>query len=112
MIDKKTEQILLKVADYENNDKQQYSKRLFGLFITAIIAFILYGVLDFMGLTSTKGYEGIASFALGIVFGTLLVGALYTSQYMAKIHAFKHRLIYKARTLNRDKEDNDNAKDE
>lgn len=112
MIDKKTEQILLKVADYENIDKQQYSKRLFRLFIAAIIAFILYGALDVMGLTSTKGYENIASYALGIVFGTLLVGALYTSQYMAKIQAFKHRLIYKTRTLNWNTEDNDNEKGE
>lgn len=38
-------------------------------------------------------------FALGIVFGTLLVGALYTSRYMSKIQAFKQRLL--DRTENR-----------
>ena len=104
MIDKKTEQMLLKVADYENNEKQRYSKRVCGLFIAAIAAFILYSVLDFMGLASERGYEDIASYAMGIVFGALLVGALYTSRYMAKIQAFKHRLLYKTGKMERDKE--------
>lgn len=112
MIDKKTEQMLLKVADYENNEKQRYSKRVCGLFIAAIAAFILYGVLDFMGLASERGYEVIASFALGIVFGALLVGALYTSRYMAKVQAFKHRLLYKTGKPDWDKENYDNGKGE
>ena len=97
MVDKKTEQVLLKVADYEKNDKQRYSRRICGIFIAAIAAFVLYGVLDFMDLTEQSGYEEVASFALGIVFGALLVGALYTSRYMAKIQAFKQRLLYRAR---------------
>ena len=81
MIDKKTEQTLLKVANYENNNNQKFSKRLCILFLTAIFAFIVYSVLEFMGLSSTKGYEQIASYSLGWVFGALVVGALYTSRY-------------------------------
>ena len=95
MIDKKTEQMLLKVADYENEEKQRFSKRICGLFITAILAFILYGVLNFTGLDTQSGYEQIATYAMGIVGGALLVGALYTSGYMAKIQAFKKRLMHK-----------------
>ena len=41
MIDKKTEQMLLKVADYESNEKQRFSRRICGLFVVAIFAFIL-----------------------------------------------------------------------
>lgn len=96
MIDKKTEQMLLKVADYENEEKQRFSRRLCGLFIAAILAFILYGVLNFTGLDTQSGYEQIATYAMGIVGGTLLVGALYTSGYMAKIKAFKKRLMQKS----------------
>lgn len=96
MIDKKTEQMLLKVADYESNEKQRFSRRVCGLFIAAILAFILYGVLNFTGLDTKNGYEQIATYAMGIVFGALLVGALYTSGYMAKIQAFKKRLLHKA----------------
>ena len=96
MIDKKTEQALLKVADYENQDKIKFSKRMCGLFIAAIIAFVVYAVINVQGLASTGVYERIASFALGMVFGTLLLGALFTSRYMAKIQAFKQRLLRKA----------------
>ncbi len=96
MIDRKTEQILLKVADYESNEKQSFSKRVCGLFIAAILAFVLYGVLNFTGLDTKDGYEQIASYAMGIVGGALLVGALYTSGYMAKIQAFKKRILYKS----------------
>lgn len=102
MIDKKTEQVILKVADYESNEKQRFSRRLCGLFIAAIIAFILYGVLNYKGLDTKNGYEQVASYALGIVGGTLLVGALYTSGYMAKIQAFKKRLLHKTGKLNGD----------
>lgn len=100
MIDKKTEQMLLKVADYESHEKQRFSRRVCGLFIAAILAFILYGVLNFTGLDTKNGYEQIATYAMGIVFGALLVGALYTSGYMAKIQAFKKRLLHKAEKSN------------
>lgn len=101
MIDKKEEQTLLKVADYENQDKMKFSGRLCGLFIAGIIAFIVYAVIDMLGLSSTGVYEEIASFALGLVFGDLLVGALVTSRYMAKVRAFKQKLLYKAGHANK-----------
>lgn len=100
MIDKETEQMLLKVADYESNEKQHFLNRVCGLFMAAILAFILYGVLNFTGLDTKDGYEQIATYALGLVFGALLVGALYTSGYMAKIQAFKKRVLYKSGKLN------------
>lgn len=103
-MEKKTEEMLLKVADYENNEKQRFSRRICGLFITAIGAFVLYGVLDFMGLADKDGYEQIASYAMGIVFGTLLVGTLYTSRHMARVQAFKQRVLYKIRRLSYNEE--------
>jgi len=93
MIDKKTEEKLLKVADYENAEKQKMLRRICRLFILAIAAFIVYAVLDVLELTETGIYEDIASFSLGLVFGMLLVGALFTSRYMGRIHAFKQRLL-------------------
>ncbi len=110
MIDKKTEQMLLKVADYESNEKQRFSKRVCGLFIAAILAFILYGVLNFTGLDTKNGYEEIATYAMGIVWGALLVGALYTSGYMAKVQAFKKRLLHKIGKLGGDEENGEEGK--
>lgn len=99
MMDQKTEQTLLKVADYENQDKQKFSRRMCGLFIAAIIAFIVYAVIEALGLSSTGVYEVIASFALGFVFGILLLGALFTSRYMVKVQTFKQKLLYKTRHM-------------
>ena len=112
MIDKKTEQTLLKVADYESHEKQRFSRRVCGLFIAAIVAFILYAALNATGLDLKNGGEQIASFSLGIVGGTLLVGALYTSKYGEKIQRLKQRLLYKIGKSNRDTEQNNHEKSE
>lgn len=106
MIDKKTEQMLLKVADYESEEKRRFSRRICALFIAATLAFILYGILNFTGLDSQSVYEQIASYAMGIVGGTLLVGVLYTSGYLEKIKAFKKRVLHKTGRLNDDDTEN------
>ena len=100
MIDKKTEQTMLKVADYENQDKIRFSKRMCNLFIAAIFAFIVYAVIESQGLASTGIYEKAACVALGFVFGVLLLGALFTSRYMAKVQKFKQRLLCKIKRSN------------
>lgn len=97
MIDKETEQTLIKVSDYEKTEKEKFSKRLCRIFIAAIIAFAIYAIIEIKDLAATGIYENIASFSLGLVFGTLLLGALFTSRYMAKIQAAKKRLIMKAK---------------
>lgn len=95
MVDKRTEETLLKVADYTNEERIQVTRRLNRIFMAGVIAFLVYMVLGINGLTETGIYEGIASFALGLVFGVLLVGMIYTSRYMVKIKAFKMRLLYR-----------------
>lgn len=97
MMDKKTEETLLKVTDYENMEKMKFSKRLCGIFLAAIAAFLVYAVIDIQGLASVGVYEDIASFALGFVFGVLMLGALATSRYMAKIWALKLRILHRKR---------------
>lgn len=109
MVDKKTEETLLKAAECANTEKKRFSKRICILFITATILFIVYCVLEFMGLTEEGIYKDIASFALGIVFGTLLVGILYTSRYMAKIQKFKLRLFYRNQKDDSANDKNSNA---
>lgn len=95
MIDKKTEETLLKVADYTNEERIRITRHLNGLFIAGVVAMLLYVFLEANGLADTGIYEDIASFALGLVFGGLLVGVLYTSRYMVKIRAFKMRMLHR-----------------
>ena len=49
--------------------------------------------LEVQGLSDTGVYEDVASFALGLVFGMLLVGTLYTSRYIKRIQNLKKRLL-------------------
>lgn len=97
MVDKKEADCMLKAADYTNTEKMIFVRRLNFLFIAAVIAFLVYMVLDIQELTSAGIYEIVADFALGLVFGMLLVGALYTSRYGAKIKSFKMRLLRRQR---------------
>lgn len=97
MIEKEKEETLLKVAEYENNDKMKLSKRTRWVFILALIAqivVIVLGMLKSEGVIGTSGwYDMISGFASGMVFGILLVGVLATTKYGAKIKAFKMRLL-------------------
>lgn len=101
MLDQKTEQTLLKVADYESNGKKQFSGRICILFLLAIAAFGVHSVLNLLGLSSQAGYVGIANFSMGLVFGALLVGALYTSRYMARVQVAKQRLLCRLKGMDR-----------
>ena len=94
-MDKEMKETVLKVADYSNNEKSRLTKRIHYIFIAGVVAFIVYMVLEIMDLTEIGVYEDIASFALGLVFGILLVGVIATSRYMSKIKAFKMRLLKK-----------------
>lgn len=92
-MDKKTEETLLKVADYSNNDKMTFSKKIGYFFIAGLIALSIHMVMEFLELPQT-GFSGfISGLTLGIGYGTLILGIIYTSGYMAKIRAFKMRLL-------------------
>ncbi len=93
MVDKKTEETILKVADYKNDEKMILSKRMRVLFLLAVGALAVYMVIEQMGLSGTGVYEDIASAALGLVLGILLAGVLYTTPYIWKVKAFKQRVF-------------------
>lgn len=92
-MDKITEETMIKIADYNNHEKNTFSKRICVLFIIGVIAFIIYGIIVFFDLNTTNSSDFISGLMLGIVFGDLLVGVLYTSGHMAKIKAFKKKIF-------------------
>ena len=94
-MDHQAEETILKVADYSNQEKVILSRRLNGIFCAGLALLCIYGGLDASGLTEIQVYDDIASFLLGLVLGGMIIGVLYTSRYMAKIKAFKMRLLKK-----------------
>lgn len=84
-----------KVAEYGNEDKLKLTKIMHLLFILGVLSYLVYIVLYLLELTHIEPYSHIASFVLGISFGILIVGVIYTSKHMNKIKAFKMNLLNK-----------------
>lgn len=86
---------VLKVADYSNEEKTRLLRRMHWLFIAGLIGFVTYLVIEVLGLGETAPYEAIGSFGLGIAFGMIIIGVIFTSRYEARIRQFKMRLLGK-----------------
>lgn len=93
LMDKEMEETVLKIADYSNDEKKKLTRRLCGLFMAGLAAFTVYMFMEFMGMTDTDIEEFTSGAALGFAYGVMIVGVLYTSGYLAKIRAFKMRLL-------------------
>lgn len=98
-MEKDTEELLTKVADYNNTEQGFFSRRMCAMFAIAIIGIAIFAVIDLLGLERTQPYASIVSVTLGFVGGTLVTGLLYASRYMAKLQAARARLIQKLRRL-------------
>jgi len=92
-MNKELEETVLKVADYSNDERKRLTKRMHILFLAGTVALIVFVILDMMGLADSGYTEAIASFALGLSFGMLVVGVIFTSRHMIKIREFKRRLL-------------------
>lgn len=95
IMDRQTEELMLKVSEYNNMERSFFSKRMCAMFIVALLGMAAYMCIDLMGLSLVEPYETIVSCVLGFVIGTLITGLLYSSYYMAKIKAAKARLLKK-----------------
>ena len=67
------------------------------LFMAGLAGFVVFLVIILLGLENTSPYEGIGSFGLGIAFGMIVLGVIFTGRYAAGIRALKLRLLGKAK---------------
>ncbi len=88
---------VLQVADYSNEEKARLMRRMHWLFIAGLIGFTAFLVITLLGLDTTAPYEDIGSFGLGIGFGMIILGVIFTSKYAFKIREFKLRLLNKVK---------------
>ena len=92
-MDKKTEDTLMKVAEYNNEERSHLTKRINIILSIGLIGIIVFAIIDLIGLSDIEPYKFIAEFSLGFSSGLLIVGAVVTSRYGAKIRAFKSRSL-------------------
>ncbi|MBQ3384785.1 MAG: helix-turn-helix transcriptional regulator [Erysipelotrichaceae bacterium] len=95
-MEKELNETVLKVAEYSNEEKTRFITRLHWMFVAGLIGFIVFAVISMLGLEDTAPYEAIASFGLGIAFGMVIIGVIFTSRYANRIREFKMRLLKKA----------------
>ena len=88
---------VLQVADYSNEEKARMVRRMHWMFVAGLVGFVAFLAITALGLENTAPYEGIGSFGLGIAFGMVIIGVIFTSRNAAKIRAFKMRLLGKAK---------------
>ena len=94
-MEKELKDTVLQVADYSNEEKARLVQRMHLMFIAGFIGFVLFIVLTMLGLSDTPPYEAIASVGLGISFGMVIIGMIFTSRSASKIREYKLRLLGK-----------------
>lgn len=94
-MNKDLEETVLKVADYSNDEKMKIMRRMHIFGWIGVVSFIIFIILEAMGLADSGVTEDIASFCLGLPFGILMVFVLYTSRHMSKIKAFKRKIFHR-----------------
>ena len=92
-MDQEMKETVLQVADYSNEEKERLLRRMHWLFAAGLAGFISFLVITLLGLEEVMPYEAIGSFGLGIAFGMVVLGVIFTSRYEARIREFKRRLL-------------------
>lgn len=83
------EDVARKVADYTNDTKISFTKRVLILLILGFVTFNAYMVLSYKQIAQSPD---LAAALLGFTYGMFIMGILYTSGCLAKLHALKMRL--------------------
>lgn len=89
----KSEELMLHIAEYNNVEKNFFSKRMCAMFILALVGMVIYMGIDLMGLSLVQPYEAIINAILGFVMGTLITGLLYSSRSIIKVKMARERII-------------------
>ncbi len=94
-MDKELKETVLEVAEYSNAEKQHGTKIVMVYFSLGIIALVINAAMNLMELNGTflTGFVKGATFGLALI--AMLMGMLYASGRMSKLHAVKMRLLGK-----------------
>ena len=84
---------LYRIAAYTQGEREAFARRLHGLLTAGAACGVLYGALLALGLAEDGPFAPVASFALGLACGTLLVCALLTGRHAAGLRRVKLRLM-------------------
>ena len=98
-MDKEIKETALIVAEYSNEEKLKVAKRFHYLYLFAAVAFAIYLATIFIdALSAYEGvfwYDFLQGMTLGITFGMLIVGFIFTGANAHKLREAKLRMFKK-----------------
>lgn len=92
-MDMEVKDAALKIADYSNEEKNRLMKKLHFFSWVGVLSFVIFIILEGMGLADSGVTQAIASFCSGVSFAMLIIAVIYTSHYIGKFKAFKKRIL-------------------
>lgn len=92
-MDEKAEKTIYQVAEYTSEEKDRLRKRIHMLFWAGTAGSLCFMAVDVLGLGGVSPYEEIGSVGLGLSFGMILTGLLFTSRYAERIRQMKRKLL-------------------
>ncbi|NMA06802.1 MAG: helix-turn-helix transcriptional regulator [Ruminococcaceae bacterium] len=97
-MDKDLKETVLRVADYSNEERSIFTKRLHILNILSFLCFTVHFIIRIAGLHNVEPYDFIGGFGSGTAYGMLMVNIIYTSKFGLKLRKFKQSLLKKKTT--------------
>ena len=96
-MDKELKDTVLKAAEYSNDDKEKMIKRFHFMFLSALV-FLTVAVVTMFLLTGPVS-DIINGVCIGVGYGMVVLGVIFTSRYARQIRDFKMRLLGKAKSV-------------
>jgi len=92
---KELKETIMQVADYSNEEKNIFTKRVHLLNILALIGFTVFFIIRAMGLDNASPYDFIGGIGSGFAYGMILVNTISTGKFGLKLRKFKQKLLEK-----------------
>ena len=92
-MNKETEETVLQVAEYSNEEKKQSAGIVTIYFVVGILALFLNAAINLAELKDTFWSGFLKGITFGLALGAMILGLLYITGRMEKIRAFKKRLL-------------------
>ena len=92
-MDKELKETVLKVAEYSNIGQKKMARIVLIYFILGIVALVIHTALEFIELEGSFWTGFLDGATIGMAIGAMILGILFLTGKMAKIRAFKMRVL-------------------
>ena len=99
-MNEEVKETVLCVVAYSNEEKRRLLQRIHWIFIIGLMGIVAFLMIVLLKLETTAPYEMMGSFGLGLGFGTLFLGAIFTGRNVTKIRNLKMKMKKEVKKAN------------